>query len=74
MSAGAGFILRGILRAFDAGTYTATVEVVGSYGYVLSGVLVARDIAAGEMTAGRVVMIAAADATSPTDMMVVGVW
>lgn len=66
-------VREGVLRAFDAGTYTATVEERGSRGWVLTGVLVSRGIASGEMVAGRRVVVAAWDISDPGSMMVVGV-
>jgi len=42
----------GILRAFDAGTYKATVQFTGSLQQYVAGVNVTRDIAAGDMLAG----------------------
>ena len=65
---------RGVLRAFDSGTYTATVEIAGSLAVWLSGVPVARNIASGEMTAGRNVAVLLFDASNPNDAVVAAVW
>lgn len=46
-------IAKGILKAFDAGTYTATVQLTGSLVAYIEGVPVSRGIAAAEMVAGR---------------------
>jgi len=46
-------LLKGILKSYDAGTHTATLEVAGSQKAYLAGVAVARNIAAAEMVAGR---------------------
>lgn len=46
-------LLKGILRSYDAGTHTATLEIIGSQKAQLAGVAVARNIAAAEMVAGR---------------------
>ena len=67
-------IIRATLRAFDAATYTATVEVVGSRGFDLSGVPVSRGIPATEMIAGRTAFALVADRTNPRDALIVGVW
>ncbi len=67
-------IWRGVLRAFDLASYTATVELVGSRGFNLSGVLVSRGIAAAELVAGRAVFVLVADATNPGDSIVVGIY
>ena len=64
---------RGTLKAFDAATYTATVEVVGGRGFYLEGALVSRGIPASELIAGRTVFVAVVDSTNPTDAMIVGV-
>ncbi len=67
-------VWRATLRAFDAGTCTATVEVVGSRGFNLAGVPVSRGIAPAELVTGRLVYLVVQDPTNPTDAMVVGVW
>ena len=67
-------IRRGVLRQFDAGTYTATVEIAGSIAVWLAGVAVARNIAATQMTAGRSVALLQFDASNPDDMVVCAVW
>jgi hypothetical protein len=67
-------IRRGILRAFDSGAYKATVEVAGSIAVWLTGVPVARNIASGELTAGRNVAVVFFDASNPNDAVVYAVW
>lgn len=46
-------IVKGIVQSFDAGTYTATVQLVGSYVSYLTSVSVSRAIPAAEMIVGR---------------------
>ncbi len=65
---------RGILHAFDSGTYTATVEIAGSIAVWLSGVPVARNIASTELTAGRYVAVLQFDSSNPNDAVVAAVW
>jgi hypothetical protein len=65
---------RAILKAFDAGTYKATVEVSGSVGGWLAGVAVARNIASGELVSGRNVAILLFDPSNPNDAVVCAVW
>lgn len=65
---------RGLLRTFDAGSYTATVQLAGSRSSVVTGVPVSRGIASGELTAGRTVALASFDPANPADAMVVGVY
>ena len=64
----------GILKAFDSGTYTATVQVTGSVAAWVAGVPVSRSIASGEMVAGRKVAVAAFDPSNPADAVVLAVW
>jgi hypothetical protein len=67
-------IRRGVLRAFDAGSYTATVEVAGSVATFLGGVPVARNIDSGDLIAGRRVALLLFDPSNPIDMVVCAVW
>jgi hypothetical protein len=64
----------GILKAFDSGTYMATVQLTGSLAQWLRSVPVNRSIASSEMSAGRKVAVALFDPTNPTDSVVVAVW
>jgi len=65
---------RGVLHAFDSGTYKATVEIAGSISVWLTGVPVAHNIASSEMTAGRNVAVLQFDAANPSDAVVAAVW
>ena len=65
---------RGTLRAFDSGTYSASVEVAGSISVWLTGVPVARNIASGELTAGRNVALLLFDPANPKDIVLAAVW
>jgi hypothetical protein len=67
-------IRRAILRDFDAGSYTATVEVVGSIATWLAGIAVARNIDASELIAGRRVALLQFEPSNPDDMVVCAVW
>jgi hypothetical protein len=64
----------GILRAFNAGTYQATVQFTGSLQQYVAGVNVARDIAAGDMVAGRKVAVAFFDPSNHQDAVLFAVW
>ena len=44
---------KAILRSFNSGDYTATVQLAGSYKAYLTGVAVARNLPASEMALGR---------------------
>jgi len=65
---------RGILRNFDAGSYTASVQVAGSIATWLTGVAVARNIDSAELVEGRSVALLQFDASNPDDMVVCAVW
>ncbi len=67
-------IRKGTLRGFDAGTYRATVEVTGSIAVWLTGVPVSRDIASGELVAGRSVAVMFFDDANPDDAVLTAVW
>jgi hypothetical protein len=67
-------IRRGVLRAFDSATYTATIEVAGSVATWLGGIAVARNIAASDLVAGRNVALLLFDPSNPDDMVVCAVW
>jgi hypothetical protein len=67
-------IRKGVVKGFDAVGYTATVQVAGSLSVWLEGVPVARNIAPGEMLAGRSCAILFFDTSNPKDGVVVGVW
>jgi hypothetical protein len=67
-------VYHGILRAFDGGTYTATVQLTGSLAGWLRTVPVSRAIPAGEMAAGRKVAVGVFDPSNPADTVVIAVW
>jgi len=67
-------IRRGVLRAFDSGSYKATVEVAGSIATWLTGVAVARNIDSSELIAGRSVALLLFDPSNPNDMVLCAVW
>ena len=65
---------RGILRAFDSGTYKASVEIAGSIAVWLTGVPVARNIAAADLVNGRNVAVLFFDPANPNDAVLAAVW
>jgi hypothetical protein len=67
-------IRRGELKSFDAGSYTATVRLAGSLSVWLSGVPVARNIASGEMQAGRSCAVIFFDDANPNDAVLAAVY
>jgi hypothetical protein len=64
---------RGTVRAFDAPSHTATIQIEDSPG-TMSGIPVNRGIAAADMISGRTVAVVFFDATHQTDMMIIGVY
>lgn len=67
-------VKKGVLKAFDSGTYTATVQIAGSLSVWLDDVPVSRGIATGEMVTGRNVAVIFLDPGNPSDAVVVAVW
>jgi hypothetical protein len=64
----------GILRGFDAGSHTATVEIDGSIATYLGGIPVARNIDAAELTTGRDVAVLFIDPLNPQSAVLFAVW
>ena len=64
----------GILKSFNSGDYTATVQLAGSYKAYLEDVSVARNIAEAKMTAGRRVAVVFFDEYNPKDALVTAVY
>lgn len=67
-------IKKGVIKAFDAGDYTATVQIAGSLSVWLEGVPVSRGIPSGEMVAGRNCAVILLDESNPQDAVVVAVY
>ncbi len=67
-------IRRGTVKSFDSGAYEATVQVAGSLSVWLGKVAVARNIAAGEMVAGRSCAVLFFDPSNPEDAVVVAIY
>jgi len=67
-------IRSGIVKAFDAGSYTATVQLTGSLAVWLSDLPVARNIPSAEMVAGRRCAVIFFDASNPRDAVVAAVF
>jgi len=67
-------IRKGTVKGFDSGSYTATVQVVGSLSVWLEGVPVARNIPSAEMVTSRTCAVLFFDPSNPKDGVVVAVW
>jgi len=67
-------VKKGVLKSFNSSTYTATVQLAGSYKVYLEDVTVARNLPATEMTAGRKVAVILFDEHNPKEAVVVAVY
>ena len=65
---------KAVLKSFSSGTYTATVQLAGSYKVYLEDVTVARNLPIAEMTAGRKVAVILFDEHNPKEAVVVAVY
>ena len=65
---------KAILKSFNSGDYTATVQLSGSYKSYLAGVPVARNLPAAEMALGRSVAVVFFDEHNPKEAVVVAVY
>lgn len=65
---------KGILKNFNSGTYTAVVQIAGSYKVYLEDIVVARNIPSGEMVAGRKLAVIFFDEHNPKEAVVAAVW
>jgi hypothetical protein len=50
-------VKKAVLKSFNSGDYTATIQLAGSYKAYLEGVPVARNLPAAEMALGRKVAL-----------------
>jgi hypothetical protein len=64
-------VRKAILKSFNSGDYTATVQLSGSYKAYLEGVAVARDIPAAEMALSRKVAVIFFDEHNPKEAVIV---
>ena len=67
-------VKKGVLKSFDSGAYTATVQLAGSYKVYLEDVTVARNLPTAEMTAGRKVAVILFDEHNPKEAVVIAVY
>lgn len=65
---------RAVLKSFNATSYTATVQMAGSYKVYLEDIAVARNIPAGEMSVGRKAAVLFFDEYNPKEAVVVAVY
>ena len=65
---------KAVLKSFNSGDYTATLQVTGSYKAYLGGIAVARNLPAAEMAVGRKVAVIFFGEHNPRDAVVVAVY
>ena len=67
-------VKKAILRNFDSGNYTATIEIAGSSKTYLEGVSVARNLPEAEMVVGRNLAVIFFDEHNVKDAVVAAVY
>ena len=67
-------VRKAVLKSFNSGDYTATIQLTGSYKVYLESVAVARNIPAAEMALGRKVTVIFFDEHNPKEAVVVAVY
>jgi len=65
---------KAILKSFNSGNYTATVQLAGSYKVYLEDIAVARNLPVAEMTNGRKLAVVFFDEYNPKEAVVVAVY
>ena len=65
---------KAVLKSFNSGNYTATIQLAGSYKAYLEGVAVARNIPAAEMALERKVTVVFFDEFNPKEAVVIAVY
>jgi hypothetical protein len=65
---------KGLLKSFNDGTYTATVDLAGSQKAYLEDVTVARNLPVEEMVAGRKLVVAFPDEHNAGESVVIAVY
>lgn len=67
-------VKKAVLKSFNAGDYTATIQLSGSQKAYLEGITVARNLPAAEMVTGRRVGVIFFDEHSPKEAVLVAVY
>ncbi len=65
---------KAVLKSFNSGDYTATVQLASSYKVYLEGIAVARNIPAAEVALGRKVAVIFFDENNAKDAVVIAVY
>lgn len=67
-------LMKALLKSFNAGNYTATVQVIGSQKSYLEGIAVARNLPSAEMVVGRSLAVIFFDEHNAKDAVVLAVY
>ena len=67
-------IKQAILKTFDSGTCTATIQLTGSLKVYLEDITVARNLPSAEMTAGKKLAVLFFDDNNAREAVVVAVY
>jgi hypothetical protein len=67
-------IKKALLKSFDSGSYTASLQLAGSHTAYLEGIAVAHNLPAGEMVLGRGVAVILFDEHNAKDAVVIAVY
>ena len=65
---------KALLKSFNSGDYTATIQLAGSYKTYLEGVAVARNVPAVEMALGRKIAVIFFDEHNPKEAVIIAVY
>ena len=65
---------KAVLKSFNPGDYTATIQVSSSYKVYLESIAVARNLPAAEMAAGRKVAVIFFDEHNAREAVIVAVY
>lgn len=65
---------KAILKGFDVGSYTATIQLAGSHKVYLDEVTIARNLPVTEMIAGRKVAVIFFDAYNAKEAVIIAVY
>ena len=67
-------LMKAVLKSFNSGDYTATIQLTGSYKAYLEGIAVARNLPSVEMVIDRNVAVIFFDEYNPKEAVVVAVF
>ena len=65
---------KAVLRSFNSGDYTATVQIASSFKVYLEDIAVARNLSVVEMVTGRKVAVIFFDEHNPKEAVVIAVY